>query len=85
MFLYLSHNLHEFQELTIAFLNNLLSFLRIDQVKTVQLLWSLRKEWVETEEVIDKLAEYPDVQLGYIEKIMQGRGEKSKKLLLRHL
>ena len=53
--------------------------------KTVALLWNIKTGWVDHEEVIDKLVDYPDVQLGYIERVMKHNREKSKKLLLRHL
>lgn len=63
----------------------MLSFLRIDQEKTIRLLWVIKRTWLDHEEVIDLLVDYPNVQLAYIERVMQAGGEKSKKLLLRHL
>ena len=63
----------------------MLSFLRIDKSKTVNLLWSVRSSWVDHEEIIDQLVDYSDIQLGYIEKVMREGKEKSKKLLIRHL
>jgi hypothetical protein len=66
-------------------LKYLLSLLGIDQQKTVHLLWNLREGWVDHEEVIDKLVDYPSIQLGYLERAMKTSKDKSKKLLLRHL
>jgi hypothetical protein len=48
------------------------------------LLWSLREEWVEHEDIIDRLVDRPEIQLKYIEKAMAGE-KRSKKLLLKHL
>lgn len=45
----------------------------------------LREGWADHEEIIDKLVEFPTIQLAYIEKVIESAGEKSKKLLLRHL
>ena len=45
----------------------------------------LRPAWVDQEEIIDKLVDYPAIQLSYIEKVLTQGGERSKKLLLRHL
>ena len=63
----------------------MISLLNIDLNRTVNLLWNLKKEWANNEEIIDKLSDYPNIQLGYIEKIAKNGAESSKKLLLRHL
>lgn len=63
----------------------MISLLHIDENKTSRLIEKLREDWVDHEEIIDKLVDYPTIQLNYIEKVIQNRNEKSKKLLLRHL
>jgi hypothetical protein len=63
----------------------MISLLNIDEMKTSRLIEKLRPEWVDHEEIIDKLVDHPTIQLNYIEKIIQNGNEKSKKLLLRHL
>jgi hypothetical protein len=85
IFSYLENNLNEYAQLTQEFIKYLLSLLRMDQAKTIKLLWGLRSGWVDQEDIIDKLVDYPALQLTYIEKVLTQGGERSKKLLLRHL
>jgi hypothetical protein len=47
VFLYLENNLNDFRPLTLDFLKYMLSFLRIDQERTMKLLWNIKKEWVD--------------------------------------
>ena len=74
VFLYLENNLNEFSQLTQEFLKYMLSLLGIDRERTIKLLWGLKEGWVDHEEVIDKLVDYPDIQLGYIERTMNKGG-----------
>lgn len=63
----------------------MISLLNMDEKKTVRLIWMLRDGWADHEEIIDKLVQFPTIQLNYIEKVIDSAGQKSKKLLLRHL
>ena len=63
----------------------MLSFLRIDQKRTVNLIWQLKSGWIDHEQIIEQLVDYSHIQLGYIERVMRQGKEKSRKLLLKHL
>lgn len=84
VFLYLQHNISKFKEVTAIFLKYLISLLGLEEDKTIHLLWKLNEEWVDHEEIIDRLVDHPQVQLKYIEKAMAGQ-KRTKKLLLKHL
>jgi hypothetical protein len=52
----------------------MISLLNMDEKKTVKLIWQLREGWADHEEIIDKLVEFPTIQLAYIEKVIEGAG-----------
>ena len=49
VFSYLENNLNDCPELTNEFIKYLLSLVRIDQTKTIKLLWQTRSGWVDHE------------------------------------
>lgn len=59
LFLYLQHNINKFEELTAIFMKYLLSLLGLEEDKTVQLLWKLKEDWIDHEEIIDRLVDRP--------------------------
>lgn len=44
----------------------MISLLNIDEKKTSNIIEKLREEWVNHEEIIDKLTDFPTIQLNYI-------------------
>lgn len=41
----------------------MISLLRIDEARTIKIIWNLKQNWINNEEVIDKLIDYPAIQL----------------------